>query len=129
MHSGSPIALLPTEAEHALVVELIGDLDTALVRSLAEVLDRLDGAGRDPVLVRLKHLTAVRPTGVAALAGALAEQRRLGRHVCAVAESGRISAMLRASGVPLISRGAKPPTAGVRHVMIVRSGKPARDCA
>jgi anti-anti-sigma regulatory factor len=128
MHARTPFALLPTEAEHALVVELIGDLDAALVRSLAEVLGRLDGADGGPIVVRLKHLSTVRPTGIAALGAALAEQRRRGRNVSAAAESGRITAMLRAAGVPLIARGAKS-AAGVRHVMIVRSGKPAKDCA
>ena len=128
MHARSPFALLPTEAEHALVVELIGDLDAALVRSLAEVLDRLEGAGRDPIVVRLKHLSTVRPTGIAALGAALAERRLRGCNVSATAESGRITAMLRAAGVPLVARGARS-AAGIRHVMIVRSGKPAKDCA
>ncbi len=128
MHSGSPIALLPTEAVHALVVELIGDLDAALVRSLAEVLDRVEGAGRHPLVVRRKHQSTGRPTGRPALGVALAEQRRRGCNVSAAAESGRITAMLRAAGVPLVARGTKT-TAGVRHVMIVRSGKPAKDCA
>jgi len=128
MHARTPFALLPTEAEHALVVELIGDLNAALVRSLAEVLDRLGGSDTDPIVVRFKHLSTVRPTGIAALGVALAEQRRRGLNVSAAADGGRITAMLRAAGVPLVARGARS-IAGVRHVMIVHSGKPAKDCA
>ncbi len=129
MQSGSPIVLLSAPAAHALVVDLIGDLDPELTRSLSEALDRFDGGDGSPIVVRLKHLADVRPTGVAALGSVLSAQRRRGRNVSVASESGRIRAVLRTAGVPVTPRIESERGAGLRHVMIVHNGKPTRDCA
>ena len=77
-----PYSLAPGQQALAerpdVVVDLIGDLDATLVRSLDATLARIDLLGRS-VEVRLKHVGAVQPAGVAALTRTAAAQRLAGR--------------------------------------------------
>jgi anti-anti-sigma regulatory factor len=130
MLSPSPLVLLPgTAAKAPFVIDLIGDLDAPLTESLTEALEGLVPPTGERIVIRLKHITAVRPHGVVALAGTLVAQRRAGRDVRVVSESGRVRALLRAARIEAKAIFPADRCARVRHLMIAHNANPMRDCA
>jgi anti-anti-sigma regulatory factor len=125
-----PYSLAPGQQALAerpdVVVDLIGDLDATLVRSLDATLARIDLLGRS-VEVRLKHVGAVQPAGVAALTRTAAAQRLAGLDLRLSGGGTLARALLKSSRLAV-----DPSCAGaarVRHVMIVRNATPERSCA
>ena len=129
MLSRSSVSLLPEPVNAAFVVDLIGDLDAPLVESFAEALERLAPPTGEAVVLRLKHVAAVHPAGAAALGAALRAYRLSGGTVRVVTENGRIRALLRTARIDAQASLGSDRSARLRHVMIARNAKPARDCA
>ena len=125
MLAPSSLASLPGPGPAAYVVDLIGDLDAALARSFADAVERLSPPAADLVVVRLKHVSGLQPSGVAAFASAIGEQKRGGRSIRVISESKTVRAMLLAARVD--ARPAYADTsARQRHLMIARNASPVR---
>lgn len=119
MHSIQAIA---APADHAaVVVDLIGDLDTTLGQLLADTLDRIAAAGGRSVFVSTKHVGLTTREGLARLDAALAGVRA---HGCAVALDAGNRKMRTAFAFARITCDAAPSRAAIRRHLIIAHHAP-----
>lgn len=116
-------------ARATYVVDLIGDLDAALVRSFSATMERLTPSADERIVVHLRHVAQADAVGVAGLALGIGALQSAGCDLSVVAGSKRIRTLLRAARIPTSIGSAGDRTASGRHVMIVRNSDPSRDCA
>ena len=113
----------------AIVIDLIGDVDSFVARSFGEAVDRLAHGAGEPVVLNLQRVSALHASGVTVLASAIAERRRRGIAIDVVADARRVRAALSAARVSTRIGTPLDHSALLRHVMIVHNADPTRDCA
>jgi anti-anti-sigma regulatory factor len=109
--------------EHA-VVDLIGDLDSALASTLADTLATLSDGGTTHILVSTKHASASTDDGLAAFERAVASARAAGCSIAIDPGNRRMRAAFANArivcGVPIDAASYR------RHLMIARHAQAPR---
>jgi anti-anti-sigma regulatory factor len=112
-----PVAV-PLPTRHAVVIDLIGDLDFTLGDIFAQTLDRLAFDGANDVVVNFNHVSVVHSDGLARVTSAIAQSRMDGCTISSLAKNRRIRNLLSGAHVPREER--EVGFGGHRHVMIAR---------
>lgn len=109
--------------ERALVVELIGDLDSTLGEIVAETIAVHARDGATSVVVSTKHVTLTSQIGMEKLDGALLAARELGLAVALEPGSRKMRTAFNNARIAWAPAGERPATA--RCLMIARHASPA----
>ncbi len=108
----------------AVVVDLIGDLDTTLGTIFADTLDRIACTSGSSVYVSTKHVALTTRDGLARLDAALAGARSRGCAVALHAGNRRMRVAFTFARIAWDAAAARP--ANQRHLMIAhRAAKPS----
>jgi anti-anti-sigma regulatory factor len=113
----------------AVVIDLIGDVDAAAIRSFAETTHDLALAEGERIVLNLRRAGLVHAGGITMLSSEITALRRRHIEVDVVAEGRRVRTALAAARIPARAFAPSDLSARERHVMIVRNADPARDCA
>jgi anti-anti-sigma regulatory factor len=109
-----------TRARVAVVVDLIGDLDSTLGDIFAATLDRLTQDGTTDLYLKTRHVAVTSTGGMAALGDALATARERGCSIAIEPGNRRMRAAFSQQGIAYAATAEGVLPRNARHLMIAR---------
>ncbi len=103
-----------------IVIDLIGDLDTTLVRALAEMLDRFIAEGPREVVVSARHLALTSHEALEALGATLVDARERGASLAIDAGNRKMRLAFGQARIDHAGEAVVPRPAHARHFMMAR---------